>query len=309
MGAAESRQEPTGLTRAEEAAGTYIQAIAHYWPVVVCAVLLTVATTLLSVVRGGETYEASASILVSPLTSAELTFTGTGVVTDTGDPARTVQTAAALLSSPRAAAAAAESMGDGWDGPRVQAAVSVTPRGQSNVLAVTARAPSAGEASQLANAYAASALANRNTIVQQNVAAKLRALNASLARRRGGASMTAERQELAVRIVQLETVRATGRDPTLQIAQEAELPTGPEGLPDWLLVALSALVGFAIGSVGAVALAYFGQPARSRVGGGEWNTRAEPAAGHVHLAQGDQNPLGAPRVEERRKRPAAGGSD
>ena len=269
----EPSHEQAGRTKAEEAAETYLQAIARYWPVVICAVLLAVAAALLAVIRGGETYEASASILVSPLTAAELTFTGTGVVTDTGDPARTVQTAAALLSSPRAAAAAASAMGAGWDGERVTKSVSVTPRGQSNVLAVTARAPSAGEASQLANAYAARALANRNTIVQQNVASKLRALNASLARRRGVASATAERQELAVRIVQLETVRATGRDPTLQMAQEAEPPTRPGGLPGWLLVALSALLGFAVGSVGAVALAYFG-PDQHRAGTKGWKTSA-----------------------------------
>ena len=54
-------------------------------------------------------------MLVSPLGPADPTFTGTGVVIDTGDPARTVQTAAALLDSPRAASLAAAALGR--DGP------------------------------------------------------------------------------------------------------------------------------------------------------------------------------------------------
>ena len=57
--------------------------------------------------------------------------------------------------------------------------------------------------------------------------------------------------------MQLESVRSQKTDPTLQVTQEAQLPTSSTGLPRWLLVFLAAVVGFAIGSVGAVALSYF----------------------------------------------------
>lgn len=247
----------TGPAKAEEAAGTYLRAIARYWLFILLSVLLAVGAGLYTLSKTGHTYEASASILVSPLAAADPTFTGTGVVIDTGEPARTVQTAAALLNSPRASAAAATAMGAGWNEARVQAAVSVTPRGQSNVLAVTARAPTAVQASQLANTFARNAVTSRATIVQRNIAAKLRALNAYLAQRRAAAPTTAEQQELAVRIVQLETVRAMGRDPTLQVAQETKPPSRPVGSPKWLLGLVTAVVGFAIGSAGAVALVFF----------------------------------------------------
>ena len=253
----EESLDVTAPAKVEEAAGTYLQAFARYWVLILTSVLFAVGAGLYTLSKTDQTYEASASILVSPLAAADPTFTGTGVVIDTGEPERTVQTAAALLDSPRASAAAATVMGAGWSEARVREAVSVTTRGQSNVLAVTARAPTAAQASQLANTFARSAVTSRAAIVQSNIAAKLRALNAYLARRRAAASTTAEQQELAVRIVQLETVRATGRDPTLQVAQEAQLPGSPSGAPKLLLVLLSAIVGFAIGSVGAVALAYF----------------------------------------------------
>jgi Mrp family chromosome partitioning ATPase len=241
---------------AEEAAGTYIQALVRYWPVVAGTVVLSVAIALFTLSRSGDTYQASASVLVSPLGASDPTFTGTGVVIDTGDPARTVQTAAALLNSPRAASLAASALGGGWTEGGVRGAVSVTPRGQSNVLAVTARASTPEDASNLANAFAHAAVQARTEIVQQNIAAKLRALDARF--RQPGAIATATgQQELALRIVQLEAVRATKADPTLQVAQDAEPPSGSTGLPRLLLVVLSAIVGFAIGSVGAVALSYF----------------------------------------------------
>jgi Mrp family chromosome partitioning ATPase/capsular polysaccharide biosynthesis protein len=256
MGTEESL-DLTPPPRAEEAAGTYLQAIGRYWPLVFGSVLLAVLAGLITLSRSGHNYEASASILVSPLSSADPTFNGTGVVIETGDPARTVQTAAALLNSRRASMMAAKAMGSGWDEARVQDAVNVTPRGQSNMLAVTARAPTAAEASKLATAFARSAVTSRAQIVQRNVGEKLRALNTQLERRRAAAATPAEQQELAVRIVQLETIRATGRDPTLQVAQGAQESTSPVGIPRGLLLLLCALVGFALGSVGAVALSYF----------------------------------------------------
>ena len=90
-------------------------------------------------------------------------------------------------------------------------------------------------------------------IVQGNVSAKLAALNARLE----DSSSAAAQQELAARIVELEAVRATRADPTLQVAQQATPPGGSVGLSNLFLVILSGLVGFAVGSVGAVALAYF----------------------------------------------------
>lgn len=240
----------------EEAAGTYLQAIVRYWPVVLGSVLLALAIAFLTISRSGHTYEASASVLVNPLGAGDPTFTGTGVVIDTGDPARTVQTAAALLESPLAARMAAKAMGRGWSEGRVQAAVSVTPRGQSNVLAVTARAPTPADASKLANTFAQAAVAARATVVQRNIDAMLRALGARM-RQPGTAASASGQQELALRIVQLEAARATGADPTLRVTQGAQLPTSYTGLPRLLLVILSAVVGFALGSVGAVALAYF----------------------------------------------------
>lgn len=241
----------------EEAASTYLRALRRSWPVVLGSVILAVAIALVTISRAGSTYEATASVLVSPLGGADPTFAGTGVVMDTGDPTRTVQTAAALLDSPRAAALTAAAMRGGWTERAVRATVTVAPRGQSNLLGVTARAATAAEASRLANTFASTAVVWRSKVVLRNIDVKLRALEVRFKALGGGTAAGVGRDELAARIAQLEALRATGADPTLRVAQAASLPTSPTGLPMWFLVLLSAIVGFALGSIGAVALAYF----------------------------------------------------
>lgn len=251
----ESQPAPPQAT-VEEAAGTYLRALRRYWPLVLGSVVVSAAVAFFTTSRSGDTYEATASILVSPLGGADATFAGTGVVTDTGDPTRTVQTAAALLDSPRAAALTASAMGGRWTENGVQAAVTVAPRGQSNVLGATARASTAEDASRLANTFAQAAVATRSKLVLRNIDLKLQALEHRLQQLPQSVA-TAGKEELAARIAQLEAVRATGADPTLRVAQLAKPPSGPTGFSDGFLILLSAVVGFALGSVAAVALAYF----------------------------------------------------
>jgi len=239
---------------AEEAASAYLRAFARHWGLIAAVTLVTVGAAAYTMSKRVRTYQASASVLVSPLPQADPTFTGTGVVLETGDPARTVQTAAALLDSSQAAAAAAAEMGTGWSARRVQSAVNITPRGQSNVLAVTARAPTASEAVKLADSFADHAVANRAAIVQQNLSAQVRALQTRVSQSRLTSSQL---QDLGTRIVQLRTVQATGRDPTLLVSQRAQPPGGPTGAPNWLIIVLAAIAGFAIGSIGALAAEFF----------------------------------------------------
>lgn len=244
---------------AEEAAGPYLRALARHWVLVAAVTVVTVFVALVTVVRNGHSYQASASVLVSPLSEADPTFIGTGVVLDTGDPARTVQTAAALIDSPQAASAAAATMGRGWTAPHVQDAVSVTPRGQSNVLAVTASAPTSGEAIKLANAYADAAVGSRAQIVHANVARQIKALSSSAASPGGttGTNVTPA-QELS----SLRAVEASGRDPTLSFSQRAQPPAAATGAASWLVLALAVFAGLALGSTAALAIEFFSRTVR-----------------------------------------------
>src|SRR5262245_37344552 len=111
----------------EQAGGTYLRAIRRHWVRVVFLTFVTTGVALVILAGTHRSYEASASVLVNAVPASDPSFIGTGAVVDTGDPARTVQTAAALIDSPTAAAAAAAAMGAGWTASHVQAATSVTP--------------------------------------------------------------------------------------------------------------------------------------------------------------------------------------
>ncbi len=239
----------------EEAANPYLRAVTRHWKLVVVIALVATAVGVVTVKRRGHSYQATSSILVSPINESNSDLIGLGGVTDSGDPARNVETAAALIDSPSAALGAAQSMGRGWSQGRVQSGVSVAPVGQSNVVGVTATAPSPGESAKLANAFAAASLADRNAIVQGNVSSELtqlKARQAALTSPNGAVG-----QDLATRINALESIQAANRDPTLALAARAQTPTSPTGASAALIVLLSLLGGAALGAVAALLVERF----------------------------------------------------
>jgi Mrp family chromosome partitioning ATPase len=224
---------------------------------VVFVTLVTTGVALLMLSRVSRSYEASASVLVTPVVASDPSFIGTGAVVDTGDPPRTVQTAAALIDSPEAAAAAAQAMGPGWTGQRVENSTSVTPRGQSNVLAITGRAPSAAEAARLADTFARAAVDTRGKIVQRNIAARASAVQARVTRlSRTLPTTSPELQGLATQLGELRAAQDSGGDPTLSVSQQAQ-PGGATGASKLLILLVAALAGLALGSIAALAIEYF----------------------------------------------------
>lgn len=253
--------EPRAGTTTQDAVGPYLRAVRRRWRFVTLVTLLTAAVATVTALRAGSTYATSASVLVTPLPQADPTFVGTGAVVDSGDPARTVQTAAALINSPEAASVTASALGGGWTAQRVQRAVSVTPLGQSDVLSVAAQGSNPKQAVELANDFTTAAVAARARIVQRNIANELAALEArgAVLPARGNA---AQLSDLAGRIGELRAAQASGGDPTLAVSQRAQPPDAPSGAPHWLVLLLSLFGGFALGSIGALVLEFFSRPVR-----------------------------------------------
>ncbi len=245
-------------TAPEQALGPYLRAIRNNWRLVLAITLLAGAITALMTVHSAANYEATATVLVSPLEQGDANFVNTGVVLDTGEPVRTVQTAAALIDSVPAAQKTAAQMGHGWTAQRVQNAISVTPRGESNVLNVTAQAGSPAEAARLANTFAQQAVGYRGSVVQHNIDTELEELTGRLnGTSAGGVGNGSLAEQLATRIAALRAVQAGGGDPTLEVTGLATLNGSPTGAPHWLVVLLALIAGFAIGSVAALAVDFF----------------------------------------------------
>jgi polysaccharide biosynthesis transport protein len=242
----------------EQALGPYFRALRRNWLLVVAITLLTGVVAAATTLRGTPTYQASATVLVSPLEQGDANFVNTGVVLDTGEPVRTVQTAAALINSLPAAQKTAAAIGHGWTAAEVQSSIGVTPRGESNVLEVTAQASTPAQAAKLANRFAQEAVAYRGTVVQGNISAQLEDLEARLNQVSGtGIADSNLVGQLSTRIAALRAVQAGGGDPTLQVTGLATPGGSPTGAPRWLIILLSLIGGFAIGSVAALAVDFF----------------------------------------------------
>jgi len=248
-----------GPSANEQPLGPYLRALRRNWLLVLAVTLLTAAVADATILRSGQTYQASATILVSPLPQGDADFVNTGVVLETGEPPRTVQTAAALIDSVPAAQRTAEAMGHGWTTASVQNAVSVSPRGESYVLEVTARAGSGPEAARLANLFANSAVAYRGSVVTHSIDAQLAELNKRLAAISSpGTADPSLAGQLATRVAALSAAQAGGADPTLTVIGLAPSTGGsPTGAAKWLITLLSLIGGFAIASVAALAVQFF----------------------------------------------------
>jgi tyrosine-protein kinase len=217
----------------------YVRAIRARSLVVALATIAALGVAAALLATREPTYTSTAQLLVTPLPQDDRTFLGTTLLRDSGDPTRTVQTAAALVDSPLAAQRTARRLGGGSSGQAVQSHVNVQPLGESNILSVTASATTAAGAARLANEYAQSALAVRAEEIRSQIDGVMQAV--------GPDPTPADKTRLA----QLRAVRDRG-DPTLMLSELAQSPQASNGAPAWLVLALAAIAGFTLGSIAAL---------------------------------------------------------
>ena len=235
---------------AEGALGPYLRAIRAHRLLVIAVMLAAVGAAIAWTALRPADYQATANILLTPLAQEDTQFQGLNAVREAGDPTRTAQTAATLIKSTAAADRTARELGGDWTAKKVLDAISVTPEGESNILAVTAKADDATEAQQLANTFARESLAARRDIIARQATAEVERLRASQDDLGEGTEAAATVTE---RINALEKVRVDG-DPTLTLSQAATKPESPSGPPMAVIVLLAALAGFTLGSGAALLL-------------------------------------------------------
>ncbi|MGI8729748.1 MAG: P-loop NTPase [Solirubrobacteraceae bacterium] len=230
----------------------YLRAIRTHKLIVLLVTLAAVTGALAWTQLRSPVYEATAEILINPLPQGETTFLGLQLLTDTGDPVRTVQTAATVLKSRAAADRVAEELGLGWSPDRVLANVDVEAMGESNVLGVTARAGDPTQAARIANEFANAAVAARADLLDAQIDRVIAPIRERLdAIGSGPAGPTAS--DLGARLNSLQALRG-GNDPTVALSQPAGAPEAPVGAGAPVVIVLSLLAGIGLGSAVAVLL-------------------------------------------------------
>jgi len=227
--------------REDVALEPYLRALRRHPGTVAVIALATVGLTLLFLSVRAPSYEATAQLLVTPLPQGDTALLGLGLLRDSGDPTRTIQTAAGLVDNSRVAESLAKELGSDWTRDRVQNAIEVEPLGESNILAVTATAGAAQLAARIATRYALTSLAVRDRRLRRQVADALDTIGPS------PSGIEKERAQA------LRSLRGRA-DPTLSLAQAATAPAGARGAPRWLVLALATIAGLTLGSLAALML-------------------------------------------------------
>ena len=230
----------------------YVAAVVARWWVVVLCVLLTTAVAAAYLATTSKSYESSAQMLVTPISSGDDTTVGLGLIRDSNDPTRDVSTASRLVTTVPVARRVIAALGLKGTTPtgllnRVQA----VPVASSSVISVTASGGTAREAARLANAFATQTVRDRTDALREQLDRTIPALRQRLAAVPAGEQDTA--QNLTARLAALEALRGVP-DPTMRVVTPAsppEVPTSPR--PKMTIVA-GIFAGLVLGLGGAFAV-------------------------------------------------------
>ena len=204
----------------------YAQTIRERWKLIALTVLVTTLAAALYVGTAQKTYKAEADLLVSPISGQDATLNSIpGLIHESNDPTRDVQTAARLVTTIDVARLAKQKLNTDRSARSLLTDVQAAPVAQSNIVAVTATGSSAVSAQNLANVFAQGTVQNRTNKFHDALDAAIKALKpqvAQLPKEPPGTALDPLRQQLS----ELETLRA-GSDPTVRLETQADRPTSP----------------------------------------------------------------------------------
>jgi capsular exopolysaccharide synthesis family protein len=230
-------EEQQGLTR-------FVQTLRERFWLIVAAVVLTTGAAIAYVATADKVYEATADMLVTPLPSGNAELASLGLLTESADPTRDVETAARLVTTIDVAERVAEELETPESPGELLGKVEAEPVAQSNIIAVTAQDGSPERARDLANAFAEETVVDRTDALHDQLDARIPDLEARI--QEGGAGA------LETQLAELETLRS-GPDPTLRLETAAETPGSPVAPRTLLSVVGGILAGLVLGIAGAFA--------------------------------------------------------
>lgn len=240
------RAEQHGLQR-------YVETLRGRRWLIAITVLLTTAAAAAYVALADKVYEAEAEMLVTPVAGNDPTLAGFGLIQESSDPTRDVETAARLITSLDVANRVKGSLRLDPSGRRLLERVSAEPVAQSNIVAVTAEAGSPREARDLANGFAQGVVDDRTEQFHRQLDLALERLRGQVVDDPRGGTGSIQEESLQDRLTRLETLRA-GPDPTLRVETRADQPTSPVSPRPKISIAAGLIAGLVLGIAGAFGL-------------------------------------------------------
>jgi succinoglycan biosynthesis transport protein ExoP len=219
---------------------------------ILATVVLTTLAAVVYLLTAPKVYEAESDILVTPVSGTDPVYTSLGLIHDSSDPTRDVETASRLITTVNVARRVRAKLHDPRSAGALLKKVTVQPVAQSNVLAITAEGDSPKAAQQLANTFAQEAVNERTAVFHRQLDSSIANLKHQVPSSGAGAS-TVDPNSLAAQLQRMQTLRAAN-DPTMRVETLADVPTDPSSPKPKLSLAAGILAGLVLGIGGAFAL-------------------------------------------------------
>lgn len=228
----------------------FIETIRERVWLIVAAIVITTGFAIFYVATANKVYEADVQIVVQPLDDPDGSLAAVGLITQSNDPLRAIQTAAALIKTNVAAELAATKLGLDRSPSSVLNSITIQPVAESDILNITAKASTPDGAADLANGFADAAIRDRTTALHDRIDEGLPSLEARIGELPQG---SVSRDTLEARASQLDALRA-GPDPNLKVIEPALPPKSASSPKPIQSVIAGAFAGLILGIGAAFAL-------------------------------------------------------
>ncbi|MEA2471333.1 MAG: tyrosine-protein kinase, partial [Thermoleophilaceae bacterium] len=193
-------------------------------------------------------------LLITPVPGSDPVYTATGLIHDTSDPTRDVETASRLITNVDVARRVKATLHDSRTPAQLLDAVTVQPVAQSNIVSIVAEGSSPKAAQALANTFAQQAVADRTQIFHQQLDRSIADLKKQIPPANPNTpTTTTDPNSLPAQLVRMQTLRLAD-DPTMRVQTLADPPASPSSPKAKLSIAAGLLAGLVLGVGGAFAL-------------------------------------------------------
>ncbi len=228
----------------------YVQTLRERVWLIVLAVVITTGAAVLYVATASKTYESEADILVTPVPPQSDLLISLGLISQSADPVREIETVARLTATNEVAARAQEDLAGV---PEAEGStqdllghITAEPVADSNIVAVTASASTAEDAAEIANVFVKATIDYRTAQLHVRVRTAIQGLNLQLKEN------PPDQRSIETQLSQLKRLESSP-DPTAQAATKAVPPTSQSSPKPALSIAGGLLVGLVLGIGGAFA--------------------------------------------------------
>lgn len=190
------------------------------WKLIAAITLVTVLAALAYVVTAQRVYQAEADLLVTPVSRNDEALSGLGLLRESSDPTREIETVARLVDTLAVERAASEIVPAELRDDFID--VQALPVAQSNIVSIVVQATDAEAAAAWANAYSEAFIEVRTLTLRERAASAIAGLEARLET----TNNQAVQDQLALQLSQLERIRG-GTDPTIDLETRASPPQSP----------------------------------------------------------------------------------